>query len=66
MDQATAIFNTLLPRAANRPHNYVIDQTNVFKSARKRKLKPFALFQKVAVFHVFGNISFLYNYYYFL
>lgn len=48
MDRATGIFNTLLSRAANTPRNYIIDQTNVFKSARKRKLKPFALFKKVA------------------
>lgn len=49
MDRATGIFNTLLSRAANTPRNYIIDQTNVFKSARKRKLKPFALFKKIAV-----------------
>jgi len=47
MDRATAIFNTLLPRAAKTPRNYIIDQTNVYKNARKRKLKPFAYFQKV-------------------
>ncbi|KAF3954508.1 hypothetical protein ACB098_05G197800 [Castanea mollissima] len=49
MDRATAIFNTLLPRAAKTPRNYIIDQTNVYKNARKRKLKPFAYFQKIAV-----------------
>ncbi|KAB1221886.1 Heterogeneous nuclear ribonucleoprotein U-like protein 1 [Morella rubra] len=49
MDKATAIFNTLLSRAANTPHNYILDQTNVYKNARKRKLKPFAFFQKIAV-----------------
>ena len=47
MDRATAIFNTLLPRATKTPRNYIIDQTNVYKNARKRKLKPFAYFQKV-------------------
>ena len=47
MDRATAIFNTLLPRTAKTPRNYIIDQTNVYKNARKRKLKPFAYFQKV-------------------
>ncbi|MED6144884.1 hypothetical protein PIB30_019672 [Stylosanthes scabra] len=29
--------------------NYILDQTNVYKSARKRKLKPFADYQKIAV-----------------
>lgn len=48
MDRATGIFNTLLSRASKTPHNYIIDQTNVYKNARKRKLKPFANFQKVA------------------
>ncbi|KAJ9566562.1 hypothetical protein OSB04_002528 [Centaurea solstitialis] len=49
MDRATAIFNTLLTRASKTPRNFIIDQTNVYKSARKRKLKPFANFQKIAV-----------------
>ncbi|XP_021662568.2 uncharacterized protein LOC110651516 isoform X3 [Hevea brasiliensis] len=49
MSRANAIFDILLSRAARTPHNYVIDQTNVFKSARKRKLRPFANFRKVAV-----------------
>ncbi|KAI4296618.1 hypothetical protein L6164_036564 [Bauhinia variegata] len=49
MDRATGIFNILISRAANTPRNYIIDQTNVYKSARKRKLKPFAGFQKIAV-----------------
>ncbi|KAF2303446.1 hypothetical protein GH714_018411 [Hevea brasiliensis] len=49
MSRANAIFDILLSRAARTPRNYVIDQTNVFKSARKRKLRPFANFRKVAV-----------------
>ncbi|XP_028202218.1 heterogeneous nuclear ribonucleoprotein U-like protein 1 isoform X2 [Glycine soja] len=49
MDRATRIFNILLSRAANIPRNYIIDQTNVYKSARKRKLEPFADYQKIAV-----------------
>lgn len=48
MDCATGIFNTLLSRAAKTPRNYILDQTNVYKSARKRKMKPFADYQKVA------------------
>lgn len=49
MDRATGIFNTLLAMASRIPRNYIIDQTNVFKNARKRKLKPFANFHKIAV-----------------
>ncbi|KAL2341957.1 hypothetical protein Fmac_009897 [Flemingia macrophylla] len=49
MDRATGIFNILLSRAANIPRNYIIDQTNVYKTARKRKLMPFADYHKIAV-----------------
>lgn len=49
MDRATKIFNTLLSRASKVPRNYILDQTNVYKSARKRKLKPFAFYNKIAV-----------------
>ncbi|CAJ1961538.1 unnamed protein product [Sphenostylis stenocarpa] len=49
MDRATRIFNILLSRAANIPRNYIIDQTNVYKSARKRKLKPFSDYHKISV-----------------
>ncbi|GJN01602.1 hypothetical protein PR202_ga18879 [Eleusine coracana subsp. coracana] len=49
MDHATTIFNTLLTRAANIPRNYIIDQTNVYKSARIRKLRPFSNYRKTAV-----------------
>ncbi|XP_077243305.1 uncharacterized protein LOC143883870 [Tasmannia lanceolata] len=49
MDRATLIFNTLLARAAKTPRNYILDQTNVYKGARKRKIKPFVNYQKIAV-----------------
>ncbi|KAM3371321.1 hypothetical protein ACQJBY_018612 [Aegilops geniculata] len=49
MDHATQIFNTLLDRAAKIPRNYILDQTNVYKSARIRKLRPFANYYKIAV-----------------
>uniref|UniRef100_J3M1S3 SPRY domain-containing protein n=2 Tax=Oryza brachyantha TaxID=4533 RepID=J3M1S3_ORYBR len=49
MDRATVIFNTLLTRAAKIPRNYIIDQTNVYKNARIRKLRPFANYHKIAV-----------------
>ncbi|XP_062184300.1 uncharacterized protein LOC133888166 isoform X2 [Phragmites australis] len=49
MDCATWIFNTLLKKAANIPRNYIIDQTNVYRNARIRKLRPFANYRKTAV-----------------
>ncbi|KAL2467238.1 heterogeneous nuclear ribonucleoprotein U-like protein 1 [Abeliophyllum distichum] len=49
MDRATGIFNTLLSRASMIPRNFIIDQTNVYKSARRRKLKPFADYRKIAI-----------------
>jgi len=47
MDCATWIFNKLLTRAANTRRNFIIDQTNVYKNARIRKLRPFANYCKV-------------------
>lgn len=47
MDRATGIFNELLSRASKTPHNYIIDQTNVYQSARIRKLKAFVKYRKV-------------------
>ncbi|PKI62798.1 hypothetical protein CRG98_016806 [Punica granatum] len=48
MDKEPAIFYSLLLRAANTPRNFIIDQTNLHKSGRQRKLKLFALFKKIA------------------
>lgn len=47
MDRATTIFNVLLSRASTIRRNIIVDQTNVYKTARKRKLKPFAYYIKV-------------------
>lgn len=47
MGRANAIFDVLLSRASRTPRNFIIDQTNVFKSARKRKLRLFVNFRKV-------------------
>lgn len=49
MGRANAMFDILLTRAARTPRNYIIDQTNVFKSARKRKLRSFLDFRKVSI-----------------
>lgn len=48
MNRATAIFNVLLSRASTIRRNFIIDQTNAYKHARKRKLKPFAYYIKIA------------------
>ena len=49
MDRATGIFNTLLDRANKTARNYILDQTNVYKSACKRKLRAFVDYHKIAV-----------------
>ncbi|KAJ0983694.1 hypothetical protein J5N97_011949 [Dioscorea zingiberensis] len=49
MDRATGIFNELLLRASKTPRNYILDQTNVYKSARIRKLKAFIEYRKIGV-----------------
>ncbi|KAH7291277.1 hypothetical protein KP509_29G009600 [Ceratopteris richardii] len=49
MDRATKIFNKLIERASKTSRNFIIDQTNVYRSARIRKLKPFKNFCKTAV-----------------
>ncbi|KYF45062.1 SPRY domain-containing protein, partial [Toxoplasma gondii ARI] len=43
MTTATSVFNTLIERASSGavPRNVIIDQTNVFKNARRRKVQPF-------------------------
>ncbi|CAK8676977.1 unnamed protein product [Clavelina lepadiformis] len=39
--QATQCFNVLLKKASNLPKNLIIDQTNVYASARRRKVKQY-------------------------
>ena len=48
MPEATAVLNKLLELAPSRRRNYLWDQTNVYPSARKRKLTAFRAFRKVA------------------
>ena len=45
MLQCTECFNKLLELAARRRRNYILDQTNVFPTARGKKLRPFSGFQ---------------------
>ncbi|KAF2356981.1 SAP domain [Trinorchestia longiramus] len=42
-------LNDLLHMAYNRPRNYIIDQTNVYPTAQKRKMRGFAGFKRRAV-----------------
>ena len=52
MPEATAVLNKLLELAPSRRRNYLWDQTNVYPSARKRKLAAFRTFRKVAAVFV--------------
>ncbi|XP_043238720.1 heterogeneous nuclear ribonucleoprotein U-like protein 1 isoform X1 [Amphibalanus amphitrite] len=45
----TRCLNTLLDMASKRRRNYIIDQTNVYQSAQRRKMRNFAGFKRRAV-----------------
>ena len=45
----TECFNKLLELASSRRRNYILDQTNVFPTARGKKMKPFSGFQCKAI-----------------
>jgi len=44
ISQATPIFNKLVEIAGKTPRNFILDQTNVYKNARRRKAAAFAEF----------------------
>lgn len=46
ISQATPIFNKLVEIAGKTPRNIILDQTNVYKNARRRKAGAFANFGK--------------------
>ena len=47
--QATGCLNTWLKIAEKRVHNYIIDQTNVYFTARRRKMNNFRGYRRTAV-----------------
>uniref|UniRef100_A0A8C3USM5 Heterogeneous nuclear ribonucleoprotein U like 1 n=1 Tax=Catharus ustulatus TaxID=91951 RepID=A0A8C3USM5_CATUS len=49
IQQATQCLNRLIQIAARKRRNYILDQTNVYGSAQRRKLRPFAGFRRRAV-----------------
>uniref|UniRef100_A0A3Q1F379 Heteroous nuclear ribonucleoprotein U like 1 n=1 Tax=Acanthochromis polyacanthus TaxID=80966 RepID=A0A3Q1F379_9TELE len=49
IQQATQCLNRLIEIAARKRRNYILDQTNVYGSARRRKMRPFEGFQRKAI-----------------
>jgi len=47
--RASSVLNKLFNVAKSQPRNYVLDQTNVYFSARRRKMDSFSGYRKVAV-----------------
>ncbi|CAL1526307.1 unnamed protein product [Lymnaea stagnalis] len=47
IDKATKCLNKLFTMAAKRRRNYILDQTNVYGSARRRKMKNFTGFYRI-------------------
>ncbi|CAL1543784.1 unnamed protein product [Lymnaea stagnalis] len=48
IDIATECLDALLPTAASKNRNYILDQTNVYPSARQRKMEHFSGFHRIA------------------
>uniref|UniRef100_A0A5K3EZ54 RNA-binding protein FUS n=1 Tax=Mesocestoides corti TaxID=53468 RepID=A0A5K3EZ54_MESCO len=49
IDKANQCLNKLISIASKRRRNYILDQTNVYPSAQRRKMRPFEGFQRKAI-----------------
>ncbi|XP_039268372.2 uncharacterized protein LOC120343293 isoform X2 [Styela clava] len=49
IQNATHCLNRLLQLACRKRRNYILDQTNVYPSAQRRKMRPFEGFQRKAI-----------------
>ncbi|KAH8867594.1 Heterogeneous nuclear ribonucleoprotein U-like protein 1 [Schistosoma japonicum] len=49
IDKSTKCLNTLISMACMRRRNYILDQTNVYPSAQRRKMRPFEGFKRKAI-----------------
>ncbi|GLV45568.1 uncharacterized protein CBL_02588 [Carabus blaptoides fortunei] len=49
MDKCSRCLNKLIEVASVRRRNYILDQTNLFSSAQRRKMRPFEGFRRLAV-----------------
>nr|CAH8872812.1 unnamed protein product [Trichobilharzia regenti] len=49
IDKSTKCLNTLIGVACMRRRNYILDQTNVYPSAQRRKMRPFEGFKRKAI-----------------
>ncbi|CAN7995447.1 unnamed protein product, partial [Ixodes hexagonus] len=59
IDKSTKCLNKLLELASKTPRNYILDQTNVYPSAQRRKMRPFEGFKRRAVVIVPTDEEFL-------
>ncbi|CAH1792332.1 unnamed protein product [Owenia fusiformis] len=49
ISKSSKCLNILLDIASRKKRNYILDQTNVYPSAQRRKMRPFEAFQRKAV-----------------
>ncbi|KAM4020940.1 heterogeneous nuclear ribonucleoprotein U-like protein 1 [Anomaloglossus baeobatrachus] len=49
IQQATKCLNQLIQIAAKRKRNYILDQTNVYATAQRRKMRPFEGFHRKGI-----------------